>query len=89
MNTPYTTRGGNRRAQQRRRRTNNRSVPRQPFEYKLIDGNFSNQPYKFCVYHDGYLTRNQYLLHKCNKRKCSQLRCLDWAFKHKAELIED
>lgn len=62
---------GNRRNQKKRRRKNNKDVEKQQYEYKLIDNNYSCQPYGYCNYHKGYLTKNQCLLHNCENKKCN------------------
>lgn len=64
---------GNRHAQQRRRRKNNRPVQSQLEEYLLIDGNYSNKPYKYCKYYKGFLTRNLMIRHNCVENGCSNL----------------
>ena len=61
---------GSRSEKQRRRRKVNSVVPKQAQLYPLIDGNQSYQPYGYCIYHQGYLTKNQALLHRCRKRRC-------------------
>ncbi len=70
---------GDRHAQQRRRRKNNKDVPVQDKEYKLIDGNYSPQPYAYCCHYKAYMTRNQTKLHECKKRQCEQLKTFEWA----------
>ena len=67
------TRGkGNKALQQRNRRRNNRRVPKRSETYKLIDGNESYQPYAYCWYYHGYLTKNQAVRHSCRKRNCKR-----------------
>ena len=61
---------GNKKAQRRNHRRNNKGVPKQPEEYRLIDGNWSNQPFVYCTYHKGYMTRNQTIRHHCLNKKC-------------------
>lgn len=68
---------GNRKAQRKRHRRNNKFVPKQEFEYLLIDGNYSYQPYKYCKYYRAYLTKNLYLRHDCKNRHCHCLRELE------------
>ena len=70
---------GNTKAQRKRRKINNRGIPKQDKDYRLVDGNYSNQPYAYCCYHKGYMTKNQTTLHKCNKKNCEQLKTLEWA----------
>lgn len=70
---------GDRKAQQYRRRKYNRDVPRQPEEYRLIDNNYSTQPYAYCCHYKGYMTKNQTKRHGCKARKCEQLKTLEWA----------
>lgn len=61
---------GNVKAQRRRHRENNKGVARLDGYYLTIDGNPTYQPFAYCKYYQGYLTRNQSILHKCTKRKC-------------------
>ena len=63
---------GNKRLQQHNRRKNNRRVPRQDELYRTIDGNKTYQPYGYCWYHRGYLTRNQAIRHSCHKKCCKR-----------------
>lgn len=70
---------GDRKSQQRRRRRNNREVPHQMYDFILIDGNISDQPYAYCCHYNGYLTRNQTICHRCVSRECPQYKSFEWA----------
>jgi len=70
---------GDRKAQRRRRKKYNRGIPKQQEEYRLIDNNYSPQPYVYCCYYKGYMTKNQTMRHGCAARKCEQLKTLEWA----------
>ena len=72
---------GDRNAQQRRRRKNNRTVLVQDEDYRLIDNNYSPQPFAYCCYYASYMTRNQTILHKCNERACPNCKTFEWAKK--------
>ncbi len=63
-----------------RRRKNNEDIPVQPFYYPTIDGNYSNRPYLYCTYHEGYLTKSLSLVHHCEEKHCSRIDalCLDF-----------
>ena len=73
---------GNKRQQRRNHRHNNRGVPRRDELYRTIDGNETYQPFAYCWYHSGYLTRNQSLRHRCNERKCSRFEPFEHHQKH-------
>ena len=70
---------GNRREQRRRRKKNNKGVKKQQDEFLLIDGNYSNVPYKYCCYYKGYITKNLSKRHNCENKNCIQLKSLEWA----------
>lgn len=72
---------GDRNAQRRRRRKNNRTVPVQDEDYKLIDNNYSPQPFAYCCYYASYMTRNQTILHRCKERECQNCKTFEWAKK--------
>ena len=63
---------GNKRQQQRNRRRNNRGVPKLDQTFILIDGNPTYQPFGYCWYHQGYLTRNQAIRHRCLDKHCKR-----------------
>lgn len=46
----------------------------EPWEYRLIDGNWSPRAVAYCTYHHGYLTPALIRVHNCRKRKCQRLR---------------
>lgn len=70
---------GDVKGQRKRHRKNNKHVPRVKHAVYTVDYNPTFQPYMFCAYYQGYLTRNQYLRHKCEKRGCTWLKDLEWA----------
>lgn len=48
-------------------------VPKTKYEYKTIDGNWTNHPVAFCNYYRGALTRGLMHTHRCNDRQCKRL----------------
>lgn len=38
--------------------------------FETIDGNFTNYPYAYCTYHDGWLTPNLTMTHNCVDKDC-------------------
>lgn len=60
----------NQKQSRRRNKVNNRGVPKQDFEYELVDGNWSDRPVAYCTYYKGYLTKNQAMRHNCIDKKC-------------------
>lgn len=70
---------GDRKAQRKRHKYNNKGVPALDEEYLLIDGNYSNRPYMYCCYYQGYLTKNLTIRHDCESKECHRLKSLEWA----------
>ena len=68
---------GNIKAQRHRRRHNNKDVKRYDQPFDLIDDNITYQPYGYCRYYRGYLTRNMSILHKCEEKKCQNFELFD------------
>lgn len=72
---------GNLKAQKQRRKARKKKLdkpPKQPVPYQLIDGNMSYYPIAFCSVHTGYLTAGLINTHKCNRRRCRQLKPLQY-----------
>ena len=63
--------------QRKRRNYNNSQTPEQPYEYQMIDGNWTPRPYGYCHYYHGYLTKNMAIRHNCEKKNCPMFKTFD------------
>jgi len=43
------------------------------FQYRCIDGNWTNYPVAICHFHNGVLTKALMKTHQCRERKCKRL----------------
>lgn len=62
---------------QRKNHKANKHTVRQIKPYEMIDGNLTYQPYAYCTYYNGWLTKAMANRHRCEKRHCERFELLD------------